>query len=438
MAGCIASFLFLSVPSVLAFSGLAYTDTPTMCTQFACIFAFVVWLKDPTFRNAALVGIGAGLALCSKFTSLLFLPIAGATMVLVALLLRRPLTTERSNKIFGIKQAGSLIVAASIALLLLWGSYQFSVGHLTSALQPGSVAAASKSPMVEKLLRADPVVPAPDFLRGIEIAWLKNKHEPESYLLGRAKSGGWWYFFPLAIALKAPIPFSILCIVGLVCAVRLAVLGRWSALMPAAAVAAIFLATIFVTLRVGTRHVLVVFPLLSVLGGWGGAMLWRMRNVWGKAALCLLLAWQITESVRARHDFIAYFNELAPSDTSEALVKGCDLDCGQDVLRLSRELRARGVTRVGVGICTSADMARIDLPKLDILPPRKPVTGWVAVSIRALKTGSFRIYQSEHSSPDEDYPPDALSWLEAYRPVAHVGSTILLYYISDSSLLTKK
>ena len=95
-------------------------------------------------------------------------------------------------------------------------------------------------------------------------------------------------------------------------------------------------------------------------------------------------------------------------------------------------MRDRGVKRVAIGVCTSADMARLALPALDILPPRKPVTGWVAVSLRALKTGSFRIYQDGHSSPNEDYPSDALSWLEKYHPVAHVGKTILLYEIPQT------
>jgi hypothetical protein len=347
---------------------------------------------------------------------------------------------ESANYKFGIKHAESLVAAIGIALILLWGSYGFAVGHLREALALSPETALSSQPsaggtsIFQKLLRADPVVPAPDFFRGIKIARRKNIHEPESYLLGSAKSGGWWYFFPLAIALKTPLALSTLSILGLVFAIRLAFLGRWSTLLPAVAVAAIFIATVFVTLRVGTRHVLVIMPLLSVLAGWGAALLWRMPNLWGKLALCLLLAWQITDSVRAQSDLLAYFNQLAPADTSEALVKGCDLDCGQDVFRLSRELRARGVTRVSIGVCTSADMSRIGLPTLDILPSRKPVTGWVAVSIRALKTGSFRIYQSEHSSPDGDYPPDALSWLKKYRPVAHVGKTILLYYIPDSGL----
>jgi len=30
------------------------------------------------------------------------------------------------------------------------------------------------------------------------------------------------------------------------------------------------------------------------------------------------------------------------------------------------------------------------------------------------------------------YPPGAFDWLQAYQPVAHVGKTILLYYIPEA------
>jgi 4-amino-4-deoxy-L-arabinose transferase-like glycosyltransferase len=438
LAATIATLLFLTLPSVLAFSSLAYTDLPTMCTQFACIFAFAIWLKNPTWSHAVLLGICVGLALSSKLTSFLFLPFAFVAMLLVRFLWFRKQSDEARAQRFGFKEAGYLAAAACISLVLLWACYSFSVGPLSAAIDvPPSTTSHHSAGIFQRILASDPLVPAPDLFRGMQIARQKNKHEPESYLLGQAQSGGWWYFFPLAIGLKTPLPFSILAILGLLYAARVAKISGGSSLMPIVAVASIFIATLFVSLRVGTRHVLVVLPLMAILAGGGALLLWRLpgrRLVWGRVALCLLLAWQVGESANAQKDFLAYFNELAPADPSEALIKGCDLDCGQDVVRLSAELRARGVTRVGIGVCTSADLALFDMPVLDILPPRKPVAGWVAVSLRALKTGSFRIYQNGNSSPNGEYPPDALAWLEKYRPVAHVGQTILLYHIPESGL----
>jgi len=54
----------------------------------------------------------------------------------------------------------------------------------------------------------------------------------------------------------------------------------------------------------------------------------------------------------------------------------------------------------------------------------RPVTGWFAISLRALRFGnSFHMM----------YPPGAFDWLKAYQPVGRVGKTILLYYIPEST-----
>jgi hypothetical protein len=442
-AGCMAAFLFLTLPTVLAFSGLAYTDLPAMCMQFACLVAFAAWLKKPTTSSTLLLGISAGLALSAKLTSFLYLPLACAAMMIVKL------WSARGHQSEGLKtrDAAQLVAGMCIVLTILWGSYAFSIGHIDDAigLSPTTQAYTPRPGVArsafQKFVLADPLIPAPDLIRGVVIARQMNKHAPESYLLGSEKPGGWWYFFPVAVALKTPLPFLILAIIGLVHTIRLARHGQWSALASTVAVAAIFIATMFVSLRVGTRHVLVVWPLLSLLAGCGASLLWRMpgtRRVWGRLALCLLLAWQTTASMRAQGDLLAYFNELAPADPSEALVKGCDLDCGQDVFRLSRELRARGVTHVGLGIWSSADLALLDLPQRQILQPHTPVSGWVAVSLRALKTGQVVFCEDGHILPDKDYPHDTLSWLEQYRPVAHVGKTILLYDIPKTAIETAK
>jgi hypothetical protein len=117
---------------------------------------------------------------------------------------------------------------------------------------------------------------------------------------------------------------------------------------------------------------------------------------------------------------MAYFNELAGRDPSRVLVTGCDLDCGQDVFRLAQELRKRQVERVNLALWTSAEIEKMDLPKVEILPPGKPVRGWVAVGVRSLRLGDVQ-HQTD--------PPGSFSWLDAYQPVGHAGATILIYCI---------
>jgi hypothetical protein len=72
LAGVLAAALISTLPIVLAFAGVAYTDLPASCMQFALFFAFATWLAKPTTRSTVWLGIAAGFALLSKFTILLF------------------------------------------------------------------------------------------------------------------------------------------------------------------------------------------------------------------------------------------------------------------------------------------------------------------------------------------------------------------------------
>jgi len=83
LAGAMAVLLFSTLPVVLAFSGLAYTDLATGCMQFAALFAFTYWLETPTMGSSLVLGVTTGLALLAKFTTLLFLPVAAVAILLV-------------------------------------------------------------------------------------------------------------------------------------------------------------------------------------------------------------------------------------------------------------------------------------------------------------------------------------------------------------------
>ncbi len=81
-AGVFAAGLFTTLPFVLAFSGLAYTDLPAAAMQLACMLVLVCWLQTPTVRWTVALGLALALAFLAKFTSLLFIPATGVAIVL--------------------------------------------------------------------------------------------------------------------------------------------------------------------------------------------------------------------------------------------------------------------------------------------------------------------------------------------------------------------
>jgi hypothetical protein len=193
---------------------------------------------------------------------------------------------------------------------------------------------------------------------------------------------------------------------------------------------AILLITMPVKYNAGLRHVLVLFPLMAVMAGYGASELMKLserKKIWGLASVTLLIAWQLLSSLQARHDYISYFNAFAGGNPSHVLVTGCDLDCGQDVFKLRSELQRRNVEHFHVAMWSSADMSRMGLPNFEILPPSQPVTGWVAISDRSRLEGEVF-----HTT----YPANSFNWLAKYAPMSRVGGAVNLYYIPDTNSQT--
>ena len=429
-AAVMAVALFTTIPSILAFSSIAYSDMAPAFAQSAALFAFATWLDKPSKKTCVWMGITAGLALLAKFTTLAYLPAAGAAIVLGRWLVgRHERLPQAATRRHSLRQVASALL---IAVAVIWAGYGFSTGRVQESMQlsPQSMPSFQHfpgplRPLARNLVLSNPAIPAPGLFHGIALAYAFNNQAPPSYFRGRIQRGGWWYFFLVDLALKAPLPFLLLSVAGFVALAGVARRKQWTPLVPGLSVLAILLATTTVKVYYGIRHVIVLFPLLAIVAGCGAAYLWQLqgsRRVWGRALLIGLLLWQGVSTVAARHDYIAYFNELAGQDPSRIFVAGCDLDCGQDLFRLAEELHAKHISNPSIAIWTSADVSQSGLPPFRIPEPFKPVTGWFAVSLRAQRMGDFF-----HSSY-----PGAFAWLDQYRPVERIGKTILLYYIPEN------
>jgi Dolichyl-phosphate-mannose-protein mannosyltransferase len=416
-----AVFLYSTTPTILAFSSIAYTDIVAASTQLAALFAFSLWLERLGRSSTLWFALTLGLALLAKLTTVLFLPAAGLCMVLVWIIKTRGEQRElprRALHFFG---------AAAIALLILWGGYRFSVKPIqeVTGLTPSSMPSfqhfpAFARPILKGAVLDNSRLPAPELLNGISHAWVLNNSGSPSYLFGRVKVGGWWYFYLCALAVKLPLPLLIAFAAAVVFLFKER--SDFTRLLPLAALLGVLLVTLHVSYQVGLRHVLVCVPLVAIIAA-TGLKSWTENLSWRSApslVLLLLVGWQVGESLKAQGNFIAYFNELAGKDPGKVLSLGCDFDCGQDLYALARELQSRHISRVTLAVWTSADVDRSGLPPYDLPSGEEKGQGWIAVSSRAFRLGNF-LHQS--------VPPHSFDWLQDYSPAAQVGKTIKLYYV---------
>jgi 4-amino-4-deoxy-L-arabinose transferase-like glycosyltransferase len=410
-----AVLLFTTLPPILANAGIATTDLAVTATAALAAYCMMLWVEHPTPGRSVALGLALALALLSKFSALLFLPAAAAAIAICCWGLRESQARARP----GASRRARLRLTYAVALLIVWAGYRFAIGPLTApqAARPGAETVAPGA--MERLAHA-PVFPAPALFEGIGQLAAKNRAGHKSYLLGEVRDTGWWYFFPVALAVKTPIPFLLLAGVGIVAALG-ATAGRERRrlLEPAAIAAAILLVCLPSRINIGLRHVLPIYPFLAITAGLGAARLLRARRAApaGAVLAVLLVGWQLAASVRAHPDYLPYFNELA-GDHPERILVDSDLDNGQDLKRLADTLRARRIPAVSLAYAGSATVAEHGLPPVQWLEPHRPVSGWVAASLYSLKLGSL-------GRPGHD----DFSWLERYRPVAQVGRSIRLYHI---------
>lgn len=175
------------------------------------------------------------------------------------------------------------------------------------------------------------------------------------------------------------------------------------------------------------RHILCIYPFLSVVAAYGALNVWEKQGTWRlpvRVVLTVLLAWHLLVTSCVHPDYVTYFNELAGRQPQRILMWGCDYDCGQDVARLARLLSERKVEHVALSVFGNNDFGRSGLPPFEILSPDQRTKGWVAASVRIVETGDAFVGGAHR---------DGFQWLSACNPSARAGRTIYLYEVPCGS-----
>ena len=401
-----ATALFAFEPTILAHAGLATADMALAACLPAAFFAMILWVENPTRRNTVLFGVASGLALLAKFTALVYLPMAAVLALLYYLAVNQP----GAAKAMGLarERAASFAVAVMVGAVTIWAGYLFSFGKLPWMSFP---------------------VPAPQLFQGIHDVLVHNQGGHPAFLLGKMSQTGWWYYFPVALAVKTPIAFLLLAIFGAVLCVRRRQ-AAWA--LPVAFSLGILLPAMAGNINIGLRHILPIYAGLSIAGGVAAVELatWSKAKKWAGPAAVAALVWLAGTGIWNHPYYLAYFNELAGNHPERILVDS-DLDWSQDYVEVAEKLRAMNVSEVNFGFVPWLNPyfeVWPGFPKIKPLQPLIPSSGWVVVSPSA---DTLNQYGLLHKFPNLEPYWDKL------QPVGKVGST-LFYYVAPGSIRLKQ
>jgi 4-amino-4-deoxy-L-arabinose transferase-like glycosyltransferase len=387
MAGLIAACLFASMPPILAHGGLATTDMAVTAMLPAALYAFMLLLERPSWPRTAVFGCLIAAGLLSKYSFLVYFPVAALVLVIVRR--RLPLL-----KIF---------VAALIAFFIVWATFRFTFTTLQSADSRATEMCAEvfHAPSMATDFR----LPAPDFINGVIEVARHDRRGHRAFLFDEMRDSGWWYYFPVALFFKTPIPFLVLALAG--CSLLL--VRR----MPEVPLISLCILAMAMTshLNLGVRHVMPIYAPLAVAAAFFVVEFQRWRIV-SIAFLC----WLFIGVAAAHPDYLPWFNAFAGAHP-ERILNDSNLDWGQDVLRLVRTARAKKIRHLTTSLSGTADLDRIGLPPHTTLEAMSSVHGWLAISEMMLAQGNA-------------YSPAVRDWLRKLldgKKYERIGASIRLY-----------
>jgi 4-amino-4-deoxy-L-arabinose transferase-like glycosyltransferase len=345
-AGALIVLIFLLFdPNLLAHG--RYSTTDAGGAVFLFLAAYLLWRlwSKPAWHwgYLAAAGLGLGLALGSKLSNLVFIPVF-ALLAIVPLYGGRWTWRDSGRRAV---QYGSAFLISWIVLWALyafeWGAFRFQTEGLTSLNQWAG--------------------PLPTFLAGVEQILRVSGGGRMAFLLGEFSADGWWYYFPVAFGVKTPLAVILLFLLAaILLLVYRATRGR--ALFLVTPALAFLLVSMQSGLNIGYRHLLPMLPFLytmaagvTVLPGLASRPVRPVEHVSRIVLYGALLSVLIIDVLLHPH-YLSYFNLAAggPANGHQVLVDS-NIDWGQDLKRLDAWMSENSEDRIKLAWFGTADPA---------------------------------------------------------------------------------
>lgn len=394
LAGLCALFLYVLDPTIVGHSFLVTLDVGL--GAFSLLFLFCLWnyVRAPGRVGLALCGLTLGLALCTKFSSVVLVPLAALLIVAHAAL--------RTARIRG-PEVRAMLAIYGIAAVVVLAIYRFQ--------GPAYLAGVTK-------VNADH---APNYL---------------VYMAGDLASN-FNSYFAVAYLLKEPLAAIVLAAAGLGLVLRgngFALREKLFLLLPPTA---IFALHVWKADNLGIRYIIPCLPFAHLLGGIALASMLRAPGKGKRIAAAILAAWAVAAAAGIYPDGLSYFNESAcllddpgklgwdgGSRCGIAWLDDSNVDWGEGLKQLGAWLESNAKGRAAkIGYFGSFPVEAYELPVQPMAGPEtwfQPPPGLYAVSAH-LVAHNAALVRRNYARGD--------LWQVRMPPRAIVGHCLYIYDI---------
>ena len=340
-AATIAALLITFEPTLLGHGSLVTTDMAVTAMTFLAVFFSIECVRKRSWIYFVLCGIALGFAVASKHSAFVVPPICLATM-LASALMQRLGANDYLRLVWG------WLVACMLAFAILWAFYGFRYGALPHETNP---AYDLMQPFAHEGRQNTHTAHAVSFLGRHQLlpeaylaglADIATFSSRPTYFFGRYYAQGFWYYFPVTLAIKLTIALLLLFAYALFHPRVWRMHGQ--TLVPCSIPLIVFLGcAMYGKLDIGVRHVLPVLPFMVIFAAAAASDLLQHSRATGIAA-ALLIGFSIFSAARSAPQQLSYANEFfGGPDRLHRYLGDSNIDWGQASDRLQSFLESRNL-----------------------------------------------------------------------------------------------
>ncbi len=449
-AGIFALTLLAFDASIIAHGRFVTTDLGISFAFFLNMMALYYYFEKPTKKSMLLAAFTFFVALVSKFSAAVLAP---TYVVVFLMLVFRKGTEKKTDILTGIfdeklsKRFVSALVSFAVicitGVIMMWGFYFFHTMNMPAEVQKNLIYESMPKNVVSDTLAgmSDNVVlkPMAQYLLGFSMVAGHVEGGHDAFLLGMTSNKGWWYYYPVVLALKTAIPIFIFMILLFLFRKQLEWKGWFTEIYLWILPIVLLAMGMQGSINLGIRYMLPIFPFLFVALSRLGNLIdfGTIKNVisrqWKQGAagaiVVILLIWYVVGSLTTYPHYLSYFNEFVGGyQNGYKYLTDSNLDWGQDVKRLSEWIKTSELSKEHkCQYQTYVDVFPGSMPAAYYIGRDRMIEWHVQ---NGKPTGCFAIsatfYQNSKLKKEANGGMD-YAWLDSETPITNIGGSILIY-----------
>lgn len=439
--GLLALILFVFNANIIAHSRFVTTDLGISLALFVAMYALYKFIEKPGWKRLSWAGLAFALTLITKFSAAILAP--AFLIVFILILFRAGKVHEKQflskiyDKSLWPRMYSSLIAFSMIVVIGFAAMWIFYIPHtfnMPETVQKGLIEeslpgdrgiAKNARDLLIPMSENEITKPLAQWFLGFFMVTSHVEGGHDAYLLGQVSNQGWWYYYPVTLALKTPIPLFILLALVLIFWKRLPKKDWFTEVYLWVLPIALMAMGIQGKLCLGVRYMLPLYAFIFLFLARLGSVL-SFEAIFKKFKplsifVSAMIMWYILEGLLIYPHYLAYYNQFAGGyKNGYKYLTDSNTDWGQDIKRLQEYVEENNIENIYVDVFPGAFEAKYWLGDRMTewhVQNGRP-SGWFALSATFYQNSKLK----KDSNGGLDY-----SWLDDIKPVHNIGGSILIF-----------